>query len=376
MLLHIFLNEIQFFRMFNSKTIIKILRSLLLICFVIVSSACSEKTGKNVSEIATSPDETFTNPIMRGADPWVITKDGFYYFIESRGGDIHVSKSDKLTEPSNWKQIWTAPDEGWNQASIWAPELHYIDGKWYVYYAAGKEPSAPYIHQRSGVLESVSQDPQGKYIDKGMLYTGDDIQNKTNNIWAIDLSVFELDEKLYAVWSGKEANRPTTEAPQNLYIAEMENPWTLGSERVLISEPDQEWEIGIKHDINEGPEVLKHNDEIFIIYSARESWLKHYKLGMLKLKNAKSDPLNPDNWTKSGPVFKSTDEVFGPGHASFTRSPDGTEYWIIYHAKKDSTPGWGNRNVNMKRFTWNDDGTPDFGKPTSPDTGLPLPSGQ
>lgn len=364
--------------MIISKTIIKIqrFRSLLLICCVILGSACSEKVKNDVSEIESNPDATFMNPVMRGADPWVITKDGFYYFVESRDGGIHVSKSDKLTEPRNWKQVWTPPDEGWNHASIWAPELHYLDGKWYIYYAAGKEPGAPYIHQRSGVLESASQDPQGKYIDKGMLYTGNDIQNKTNNIWAIDLTAFELDNKLYAVWSGKEANKPTTEAPQKLYIAEMENPWTIGSKRVLISEPDQEWEIGIKHDINEGPEVLRHNGDIFIIYSARESWLRHYKLGMLKFTSAEANPLDPDNWTKSGPVFKSTNEVFGPGHASFTLSPDGTEYWIVYHAKKDTTPGWGNRYVNMKQFTWNTDGTPNFGKPVSPNKELPLPSGR
>lgn len=314
---------------------------------------------------------------MKGADPWVVKKDGFYYFIESKGGGIHVSKSKELTEPRNWKQVWAPPRQssGWNQANIWAPELHFIEGKWYIYYAASSKPGPPYVDQRTGVLESVGDDPQGEYIDQGMLYTGDNFEDQSNNIWAIDLTVFMLNDQLYALWSGKEKNGPTNEVPQQLYIAKMENPTKIGNKRILISEPDQEWEIGIKHDLNEGPEVLKHDNDIFVIYSARESWLKYYKLGMLKLKKSDADPLNPDSWIKSGPVFRSSDSVFGPGHASFTQSPDNTESWIVYHAKKDTTPGWGNRHVNVKPFTWNNDGTPNFGEPVPAGQKLSRPSG-
>lgn len=350
---------------------------LILIILLTLGQACSEDSKKDANTTKKLNSEgTFTNPVMRGADPWVIRKGGLYYFIESRGDGIYVSKSTRLTEPANWKQVWIPPEEGWNQASIWAPELHYINGKWYIYYAAGKTSGPPYTSQRSGVLESVSQDPQGDYIDKGMIYTGDDIKGEANNIWAIDLTVLRLRNKLYAIWSGKEENKPTTEAPQKLYIAEMKNPWTIGSRRVKISEPDQEWEVGINHDINEGPEVLRHNQDIFIIYSARESWLKYYRLGMLKLKSSNADPLDPNNWNKSGPVFQSRDRAFGPGHASFTLSPDKTQYWIVYHAKRDTTPGWGNRYVNMKPFKWNEDGTPNFGKPVSPGKEMLLPSGE
>jgi len=143
----------------------------------------------------------------------------------------------------------------------------------------------------------------------------------------------------------------------------MENPWTIGGKRVMISEPEQKWELGINHDINEGPQVLKHNEDLFIVYSGRESWLRHYKLGMVKLKSLDSGPLDTNSWTKSGPVFESSDSVYGPGHASFTKSQDGTEWWIAYHAKKDTTPSWENRYAHLKSFTWNKDGTPDFGNP-------------
>ena len=161
--------------------------------------------------------------------------------LSSRG--ISVSKSDKLTSFGKPVLVWEAPAKGWNSNQIWAPELHHFNNKWYIYYAAGKA-GPPYIHQRSGVLESVSDDPQGKYIDKGLLNTGSDAKDETGTIWAIDVNVSQVNGKLYAVWSGWERNANTDKTSQHLYIAKMSNPWTISSERVKISSPDQAWERG------------------------------------------------------------------------------------------------------------------------------------
>jgi GH43 family beta-xylosidase len=188
---------------------------------------------------------TFTNPVGEGQDPWVIKKDGYYYFIESKKGGIYVSTNTKLINiKKHEKRVWTPPPKGWNHANIWAPELHYIDGKWYIYYAAAPVAGSPFIHQRSGVLQSVTQNPRGKYVDKGMLYTGDDIQNHSNNKWAIDLTVTKIHHQWYAIWSGWSKNRNTDKTPQNLYIAKMKNPWTISSNRVEISSPTASWEQG------------------------------------------------------------------------------------------------------------------------------------
>lgn len=318
---------------------------------------------------------TFTNPIADGADPWVVRKDGWYYSVASSEDGLSVYRSKTLTNlEQNEVRVWEAPDEGWNQGHVWAPELHFVDGRWYIYYAAGKD-GPPYIHQRSGVLQSAGTDPQGEYEEKGQLYTGDDLSAQTENIWAIDVTVGRIDGQLYAVWSGWEENRSDDATPQHLYIAEMENPWTMGSDRVRISSPTAEWEQGTELDLNEGATMLKHDGEVFILYSANESWLPAYKMGQLRLSDATDDPLNPDNWTKSGPVFQGTDEVHGVGHASFTTSPDGSEDWIVYHTKKDTEPGW-NRYIFTQPFTWGEDGNPQFGEPVTPDSVLAVPSGQ
>jgi len=321
------------------------------------------------------PACTFTNPIADGADPWVVRKDGWYYSVESSEDGLSVYRSETITNlKQNEVRVWEAPDEGWNQTHVWAPELHFVDGRWHIYYAAG-EGGPPYIHQRSGVLQSEGADPQGEYQEKGRLYTGDDLSAQTENIWAIDVTVSRIDGQLYAVWSGWKANQPDDATPQHLYIAEMENPWTMGSDRVRISSPTASWEQGTELDINEGPTMLKHDGEVHILYSTRESWLPAYRMGQLRLSDETADPLNPDNWTKRGPVFQGTDRVHGTGHASFTTSPDGTEDWIVYHSKKTTEPGW-NRFIRTQPFTWGEDGNPQFGQPVPPDSAIAVPSGQ
>jgi GH43 family beta-xylosidase len=347
---------------------------ILLLFLPLLTTFCKRNVVKPVTTVDTTFTTRFTNPIMDGADPWVVKRDSLYYYCKSEGGGISVSRTKRLTRPGMFVQVWSPPAQGWNRTNIWAPELQFINGKWYIYYAAGQS-GPPFIYQRCGVLESVTADPQGAYVDKGMLYTGDDIGNPASVKWAIDLHPFRMNGQLYAVWSGWEENATTDRTPQHLYIARMSNPWTISSNRVRISSPTEAWEDGVELDLNEGPDLLKRNEKAFIIYSARESWLPAYQLGQLTLSDTLKDPMLAANWTKKGPVFSGTNEVFGVGHATFTVSPDGTENWIVYHAKKDPAPGW-NRDVRMQKFTWKADGSPDFGVPVARGVLLPLPSGE
>lgn len=341
-----------------------------------VAGACAPKPASTDNEGKESLEnqKVFTNPIGDGADPWVFKKGGHYYYCGSGEGGIYVSKSPKLTSFGEKVVVWKPKKGEWNQSNIWAPELHFIAGKWYIYYAAGFA-GPPFIHQRSGVLESVSDDPFGPYQDKGMIYTGDDINNPNSAKWAIDLTTVKMNGQRYAIWSGWENNEDTDKTKQHLYIATMSNPFTINSNRVKISSPEEPWETGGPLDLNEGPQILRKDEKVHVIYSTRESWMVEYRLGRLTLPDSLLDPMDPRNWEKSGPVFQGTEEVLGVGHASFTTSPDGSEHWIFYHSKKSTTPGW-DRDIRIQKFGWNPEDEPIFGQPVPAGTPMAIPSGE
>lgn len=129
------------------------------------------------------PSETFLNPLFKGADPWIVMHDGKYYTCRSGAGGIWITESSfiscfdggKTLEQAK-KKVWSLPkDESrWNTVSLWAPELHYVEGKWYIFYAAGKNATGPFWTQRAGVLVS-SDGPFGPYeeCDDKPLFTGD-----------------------------------------------------------------------------------------------------------------------------------------------------------------------------------------------------------
>lgn len=308
--------------------------------------------------------ETFINPIkpMTSADPWVVQKDGYYYYCHSNGDNqIFVTKTNRLQDidreiPVN---VWTAPYDKEYSKETWAPELHFINDKWYIYFAAddGKNEN-----HRMFVLQSKTDDPQGEYVFKGKI-------SDSTDKWAIDGTVLDMDGKLYFVWSGWEGD---VNVSQNIYIAEMSNPYTISGERVLISQPENPWEMIGKPYVNEGPQILKKNGTIHIVYSASGSWTDDYCLGLLT--NTNGDVLNPSAWTKTGPVFSKADTAYGPGHASFVKSPDGKEDWIVYHACENSGGGWAGRSVRAQKFTWEKD-FPKFGVPVNIQEELQVPSG-
>jgi GH43 family beta-xylosidase len=340
----------------------------------VLVSACSNAAA--VNQVGVVPPCTFKNPIGVGQDPWVVREGSSYYLAESSDNGIWVYKSSSLTSlKQNGVKIWSAPSTGWNRTNVWAPELHLIDGVWYVYYAAGTS-GPPFITQHAGVLQSTTGDPQGSYVDVGMLYTGDDAVNQTGNVWAIDLTVGKINGQLYAVWSGWTQNATTDHTAQNLYIARMSDGAHISSNRVLIASPTAAWERDTALDLEEGPEFLEHSGQEFIIYSTHASWLPDYQLGQLRLASPTADPMDPASWTKSsGPVFKGTGSVYGVGHASFTTSPDSTQDWIVYHSKVDPSPNW-NRDIRTQQFSWNGDGSPNFGTPVPAGQSIALPSGQ
>lgn len=332
--------------------------------------------GEGSSQGEMSGEGTFMNPLLpSGADPYSFYKDGYYYYTHTMGGRLDLWKTKDITDlrHAERKTIFTPPPGTLYSKELWAPEVLFLEGKWYAYFAADGGHNK---NHRLYVLENASEDPfQGEWVFKGKLADASDK-------WAIDGDVFRYKHQLYLLWSGWEGDINGT---QNIYIAKMKNPWEIEGERVLISSPNHGWEkIGdLKGetpphiDVNEGPQALIHGDDLFVVYSASACWTDNYALGLLRFSGG-SNLLNPDAWKKSSsPVFQQSKEnqVYAPGHNSFFLSPDGKENWILYHA--NSKPGQGcgrERSPRAQPFTWDADGTPVFGEPVSENKVLQKPS--
>lgn len=309
---------------------------------------------------------TYTNPLLpSGPDPWITQVDGIYYYTHTLGDRLALWRTDNIARLAEAKQVvvWTPPKTGPNAHSIWAPELHRIDGKWFLYYSATASGFTDDSHRGVFVLENDSADPlNNNWVDRGRINTARP---------GIDGTVFAHGGKRYFVYS------PYTETDTSLAIAEMKNPWTLSGSETIIARPDRPWEQQGGRKIVEGPEFLPGpKGDLFLTYSASACWSDGYSLGLLHAAPG-SDPLDASVWKKSPrPVLASANGVYATGHNGFFLSPDGKENWIIYHANPapdmQCTP---KRAPRIQRFEWDKEGWPQFGKPVATGVAQPVPSG-
>ncbi|MDQ0113310.1 GH43 family beta-xylosidase [Paenibacillus harenae] len=233
----------------------------------------------------------YDNPIIKQrADPWVYKhSDGYYYFSGSvpEYDRIELRRATTIQGLGEAQPavVWTKRESGPLSKNIWAPEIHFIDGKWYIYFAAART-DAPFDH-RIYVLENASANPlEGTWAQKGR------IQTKWES-FSIDATTFEHRGKRYLVWAQKD---PDIYGNSNLYIAEMENPWTIRGPQAMLSKPEFPWET-IGFWVNEGPAALKRHGKIFLTYSASATD-ENYAMGMLTADES-SHLLDPASWSKS-----------------------------------------------------------------------------
>lgn len=302
----------------------------------------------------------YNNPIAeQRADPWVYkTDDGTYYLIATvpEYDRIVMRKAKSINGLKDAPEIvvWEKHEKGKMSHHIWAPELHRIEGKWYIYFAAGKANKVWKI--RMWALSNESDDPMtGEWKEEGKIRT--DI-----NSFSLDATTFTHNGKRYMIWAQNIYKRDHGTA---LVMSEMESPTKLKGKEIVITEPEFEWERR-KYNVNEGPAVIKRNGKIFVTYSASAT-NHNYCMGMLWIDENK-DIMDVKNWHKLlEPVFYTNENLkrFGPGHNSFTLSEDDQTDVLIYHVRNYkeiqghelSDP---NRATRARKLKWNKDGFPDF----------------
>ena len=281
---------------------------------------------------------SYPNPfIPQRADPYVVKgPDGFYYFtasypaymnVDSGYDRIILRKSETVIGLATAQEhtIWSAHNEGVMSKHIWAPEIHYVGGKWYIFFAAGEKEAIWNI--RPFVLVCEGQDPiNDTWIELGKMQAseGDD---RSFTEFSLDMTYFENNGKHYVVWAEKLGD-------SSLFMAEIDEsePNKLISKPILLTKPEYDWEC-VRFRVNEGPTVLKTDDKVYVFFSASGTGAE-YCMGMVYAdKNA--DLMNITNWTKSPvPALQTEDltDQAGPGHNSFVVDENG-DLLIVYHAR-------------------------------------------
>ncbi|WP_283629173.1 glycoside hydrolase family 43 protein [Shewanella baltica] len=305
--------------------------------------------------------------IEQRADPFIYKHtDGFYYFTASvpQYDRIELRRATTIAGLADATpvDVWHKPDTGAYSDLVWAPEIHFNQGAWYLYVAIApsREIKDALFQHRMYVLRCNDATPlTAEWQFLGQLDTGIDT-------FCLDATTFEHRGQLYYVWAQK---APDIQGNSNLYIAKMDTPDKISSTPVMLTKPEYPWEIkGFW--VNEGPSVLKRHGKIFITYSASATD-ENYCMGLLSI-DENADLLDAAQWHKaSEPVMTSCYEhgVYGAGHNSFTLAEDGETDLLVYHARTyteiEGDPLWDpNRHTYVKALRWDDAGMPVFGKPS------------
>lgn len=329
----------------------------------------------------------YENPLIEErADPQIIYDETneCYYFTASypaygnvnNGYDrIVLRKADTisgLSDDNTEITIWKAPSSGQMAKHVWAPELQKVDGRWYVFFAAGNSDNIWAI--RPYVLVCQGDDPYDpdnwvRQDGTAEIHAATSEDSAYFKHMSLDMTYF-TDEDAdgtthhYVIWAdiiGQSA----------LYMQEVDpqRPWEGTGEVIQLTTPEYGWERDSER-VNEGPAILKHDGRIFCTFSASGTG-PEYCIGLLYA-DEDSDLMDPASWTKlSYPILTSEDVPgeYGPGHNSFTVDADGNPIFV-YHARSEecyqnqceyasADPLYDPcRHARVKNVHWSRDGLP------------------
>jgi len=282
--------------------------------------AASLAVGLLASASAVEPPATYKNPIITAgnpADPHVIRVGDTYYLYATthgRGYDVLTSK-----DLVHWKNEGSAFDDP--RGGAWAPDVfHNVrgDGKFYLYYT-DNDPA--HTRDEGGARKqigvAVADSPRGPFVDTAVLAPG-----------SIDAHLFQDDDgQLYLYY---------VEILDGfkIYGQRMSDPVTPEGERVLLIQPTEPWEMASGH-VTEGPFVLKHDGQYYLMFSGSGADSRHYAIGYATSKS----PLGPFEKYAKNPIVSQSETLFGPGHHCVVATPEG-KLWMVYHQKHDGEINW------------------------------------
>lgn len=273
---------------------------VLFICLSVVVSSCK---GSD------KPDEPirYSTPVWL-ADPFIMLHENVYYAYGTNANDgIEVYTSDDLKEWQKMPELALHKDNSYGGKWFWAPEVYYVNGKFYMYYSAEEH-----------ICVAVADSPLGPFkqaIQKPMLEG-----EKT-----IDNSLFiDDDGKAYLFFDRFNDGL-------NIWVAELEED--LMTIKIETLHPcihvSQEWEQ-VWPRVNEGAFVVKHNGIYYMTYSANSYESPFYGIGCATATEIFGE------WTKypGNPLLQKPGNLVGVGHSAMFWDKGG-DLRIVFHAHND-----------------------------------------
>ncbi|MFY9172099.1 MULTISPECIES: glycoside hydrolase family 43 protein [Petrimonas] len=241
-------------------------------------------------------------------DPFIMLYEDQYYAYGTQAEDgIVVYTSDDLEVWEKAPALALHKDNSYGEKWFWAPEVYYVNGKFYMYYSAEEHmcvatsdsPLGPFVQDvQQPMLPGEKTIDNTLFIDDdGTPYLFFDRFNDGLNIW-----VAELEDDLKTI--RKETLHPCIHVSQ-----EWEEVWPR---------------------VNEGAFVIKHNGTYYMTYSANSYESQFYGVGCATATDIMSE------WTKypDNPLLQKPGNLVGVGHSALFKDKNG-DLRIVFHAHHD-----------------------------------------
>ena len=290
----------------------------------------------------------FPNPIMPGADPFIVPYEGKYYLyctpendrplVKSNAFDTNVGEEDGITvyesnDLIHWENKGYCLKKGdvVGEKWFWAPEVTYYKGKFYMLYVAEEH-----------IAVATADHPLGPFTQKNKVFLR---EGK-----ALDGHIFIDDDGriyLYYVRLGGGNRIFAARLSADLMTIEEEYEDCL----ICAEEP---WET-VDCKVAEGCFMVKHKGIYYLSYSCNHTRNPAYAVGYATA----TSPLGPFRKYEGNPILSQNEAFCGLGHHSFTKLPGEEDLLCIYHCHNDNPENFKPRMVciNTAGFRPGPDGT-------------------
>ena len=339
--------------------------------------------GENTSEINVAADVdldatlsgeiTFQNPIAGYADPSIVYHDGYYYYTYAatyKGNDaLWMAKAANLCDIGKvepiliWSQATTG--QGKEMTALWAPQLYFMDGRWYIYAAAQTDKDTATGHDRRFPYVWIGNetDPMGPYEYFGCM------ENLDPDVFMyLSPRVINHGGKWYMFMSGFYRPEDTNPHTQRMRVCLLETPTKMASKQIVISSPCYYYEFdpgdaSQTKGIMEGPyPFYAPNGDLYLIFAAGHTRTDYYSTGIMRFNGTQNDSLlDVALWEKFPEPLQYTNLdnfVYSPGAMVVTTSPDGSKYYGVYHAKEYHLSAYTMRRMHMQEIRFDETGFP------------------